>query len=177
MTPRGVTALTAYITAIVAANWLTSEFDLVHLPGMPLTVTAGTYAAGAALLLRDAVQDYAGTRWVFAGIAAGAAITAAMSPALALASGTAFVLAELLDWAVYTPLRAHGWGRAALLSGIAGALVDTAVFLWLAPFPFEWPTFWGQLVGKALWATLLPVSVIVAARVVRRAVHRDPVGA
>jgi uncharacterized PurR-regulated membrane protein YhhQ (DUF165 family) len=129
MTRRGAYALTAYILAILAANWLTTHYGMTHLPGMTLTVTAGTYAAGAALLLRDAVQDYAGTSWVFAGIAAGGVLTAVMSPALAVASVTAFVIAELCDWGVYTPLRTRGWGRAALASGIVGALVDTAVFL------------------------------------------------
>lgn len=112
MTRRGAAALTAYILAIVAANWLTTHYGLVHTaPG--LVTTAGTYAAGAALLLRDIVQDTLGWRWVLAGIATGAVLTAATSPALALASATAFLLAELLDTAVYTPLRARGWARAA----------------------------------------------------------------
>jgi hypothetical protein len=52
------------------------------------------------------------------------------------------------------------------------------VFLSLAPFPFTWPAFWGQLVGKAFWATLLPVLAIVTVRRVRRGrVSRHPVGA
>lgn len=177
MTRRGVYALTAYILAIFAANWLTTHYGLVHVaPG--LVTTAGTYAAGAALLLRDVVQDYAGTRWVFAGIAAGGALTVLMSPSLAFASATAFVLAEALDWAVYTPLRARGWARAALLSGIAGAGVDTLVFLRLAHFPVTAQTVGGQLVGKALWATALPVLLVVLVRQVRRGrVSRHPVGA
>jgi queuosine precursor transporter len=173
---RGVFALAAYITAIVAANWLTTRYGLVPV-GFGLITTAGTYAAGAALLLRDVVQDAAGWRWVVAGIALGAALTAVTSPSLAVASTVAFLLAELLDMAVYTPLRDRGWARAALLSGLVGAVVDTYAFLALAGFPITGQTVGGQLVGKALWATLLPVSVIVATRVVRRAVHRDPVGA
>ena len=178
MTTRGVTALTAYILAIVTANWLTAQFGQAHLPGMTLVVTWGTYSAGLALLFRDTVQDECGHGWVFAGIAAGAAITAAMSPALAVASGTAFVLAEVFDWGAYTPLRKRGWAKAALLSGAVGAVVDTAVFLGLAPFPFTWPAFWGQLVGKALWATAIPVLVVVLVRQVRRGrVSRHPVGA
>ncbi|KND45326.1 VUT family protein [Streptomyces stelliscabiei] len=177
MNTRRTLALTAYILAIAAANWLTTRYGIVP-TGFGLATTAGTYAAGLALLLRDVVQDYAGTAWVFVGIAAGGALTAVMSPALAVASVAAFVLAELFDWGVYTPLRSRGWARAALLSGIVGAIVDTAVFLRLAPFPFEWPVFWGQLVGKALWATLLPVLLVVAIRQVRRGpVSRHSVGA
>lgn len=177
MKTRGILALTAYILAIVTANWLTTRYGLVHVaPG--LVTTAGTYAAGTALLLRDVVQDTAGWRWVLAGIAAGAVLTAVTSPALALASATAFLLAELLDMAVYTPLRERGWARAALLSGIAGAVVDTYAFLTLAGFPITAQTVGGQLVGKALWATALPVLIVVAVRQVRRGrVSRNPVGA
>ncbi|MCX5522238.1 VUT family protein [Streptomyces bobili] len=173
---RGIAALTAYITAIVAANWLTTRYGLVPV-GFGLITTAGTYAAGAALLLRDVVQDTLGWRWVLAGIGAGAILTALTSPALAVASTVAFLLAELLDTAVYTPLRARGWARAALLSGIVGAVADTYAFLALAGFPITAQTVGGQLVGKALWATVLPVLIVVAVRQVRRAVHRDPIGA
>lgn len=176
MSRRGALALTAYTLAILAANWTTNRYGIVPV-GFGLATTAGTYAAGLALLLRDAVQDYAGTRWVFAGIAAGAALTAITAPALAVASAVAFLLAELLDMAVYTPLRERGWARAALASGIAGAVVDTYAFLALAGFPVTAQTVGGQLVGKALWATALPVLVVLLVRQVRRGyVSRYPVG-
>jgi uncharacterized PurR-regulated membrane protein YhhQ (DUF165 family) len=177
MTRRGVAALAAYIAAIFAANWLTSRFEQVPLPGTTLDVTAGTYAAGAALLLRDAVQEACGARWVFAGIAAGAILTAATSPALALASTVAFVVAEVLDTAVYTPLREHGWALAALVSGCVGALADTVAFLAIAGFPLTAASVVGQLVGKIVWATALPVASFLALRQVHRAaVSRDAVG-
>ena len=176
MNPRGALALTTYILAIAAANYLTTRYGLIP-DGFGLITTAGTYAAGAALLLRDIVQDTCGWRWVLAGIAAGAALTAVTSPALAVASTAAFLLAELLDMAVYTPLRDRGWARAALASGIVGAVVDTYAFLALAGFPITGQTVGGQLVGKTLWATLLPVTVIVAARMVRRVVPRHSLGA
>jgi uncharacterized PurR-regulated membrane protein YhhQ (DUF165 family) len=80
--------------------------------------------------------------------------------------------------AVYTPLRDRGWARAALLSGIAGAAVDTYAFLALAGFPVTAASVGGQLVGKALWATALPVLVVVAIRQVRRGpVSRHSLGA
>ncbi|MDT0608809.1 VUT family protein [Streptomyces lancefieldiae] len=174
--PRALAAITAFVATIAAANWATTHYGLVPV-GFGLTATAGTYAAGAALLLRDVVQDTAGPRWVFAGIAAGAVLTTVMSPALAIASTVAFLLAELLDMAVYTPLRSRGWARAALASGLVGAIVDTYAFLTLAGFPITTHTVAGQLVGKALWVTALPVAVVLATRMVRRAVHRHPVGA
>jgi queuosine precursor transporter len=177
ITARSLTAITAYILAITAANWLTTRYGIVPM-GFGFATTAGTYAAGLALLLRDTVQDTCGWRWVLAGIGAGAALTALTSPALAVASTVAFLLAELLDMAVYTPLRERGWARAALASGIAGAIVDTYAFLALAGFPITWQTVGGQLVGKTLWATLLPVLLVVTVRQVRRGrLSRHPVGA
>ena len=62
---RAAIALSAYIASIVAANWMTATFGLVPI-GFGLAVTAGTFAAGAALIARDAVQVTAG-RWVAVG--------------------------------------------------------------------------------------------------------------
>jgi uncharacterized PurR-regulated membrane protein YhhQ (DUF165 family) len=176
VTTRTLTAITAYAAAIGAANWLTAHYGMVPM-GFGLTATAGTYAAGLALLLRDVVQDLCGWRWVLAGIALGAALTALTAPSLAIASTVAFLLAELLDMAVYTPLRERGWARAALLSGCLGAVVDTLVFLTLAGFPLTGQSVGGQLVGKILWATALPVIAFVTVRQVRRAVPRHTLGA
>ena len=175
-TSAAVVALAAYATAIVAANWLTDRYGMVHVAPDLLT-TAGTFAAGAALLLRDVVQDVAGRWWVLAGIAVGAALTWATSPALAVASATAFLLAEVADMAVYSPLREWGWAWAVLASNTVGALVDTLVFLHLAGFPVTRAAVGGQLVGKLAWATLLPVAAVMAVRQVRHAVSRDAVGA
>lgn len=176
MTTRGITALTAYIVAIVTANWLTTRYGLVPVaPG--LVTTAGTFAAGFAFLARDLVQDTLGRGWVLAGISAGAALTYVTSPALALASATAFLVAEAADMAVYTPLRDRGWARAVLASNTVGAVVDTLLFLTLAGFPVTAATVGGQLVGKLAWATLLPVAAVLAVRQVRRAVPRHSLGA
>lgn len=169
-------AVAAYVIAVVAANWTTSRYGMVTvLPG--LATTAGTYAAGAALLARDAVQDAAGRWGVLAAIAAGGALTALTSPALAVASTVAFLIAETADMAVYTPLRNRGWARAVLASNVVGAILDTLTFLWLASFPVAAQSVGGQLAGKLLWATLLPVALVTAWRGWRRAVPCDAIGA
>lgn len=169
-------AVATYTGSIVAANWLTNRYGLVPVaPG--LAATAGTYAAGAALLARDVVQDTAGRRAVIGAIAVGGALSWALStPALAAASVTAFLVAELADMAVYTPLRKQGWARAVLASNVVGAVVDTFLFLWLAGFGITAQLVAGQLVGKLVWATLLPVLAVSAVRAVRhRAVSSEPV--
>jgi hypothetical protein len=161
-----------YIGTILAANWITAHLGPIWVaPGM--VTAAGTYAAGLALLARDGLQEAAGRRAVLAAIGAGTALSAWLAGGqLAFASAVAFLLSEGLDMAVYSKLRWSGWAKAALASNIVGAVPDTLVFLWLVspqalhlpPGMSEWSLAPGQLVGKIVWATLLPVAVISAWR-------------
>jgi hypothetical protein len=161
-----------FVGTAAAANWLTTEFGLVS-AGFGLVTTAGTYAAGAVLLVRDALQDRAGRWWVLAAIAAGAGLSAVLaSPALALASGVAFAVSELADAAVYTPLRRKGWARAAFASGVVGSVVDSVLFLWLAGFPL-WPALPGQLVVKVGVTAVVVLAVVVARAVFRNRVRPE----
>jgi hypothetical protein len=164
----GHAAVAAYAAAIVAANWTTSRYGFVSV-GFGLTATAGTYAAGAALMLRNIVQDALGRRAVVAAILLGAALSALTSPALALASGIAFGASELADTAVYTPLRKRGWARAVLPASLLGAVIDTLLFLSLAGFSVTAHGVAGQLVGKT-WAVWLPVAAVALVRRTRRVV-------
>jgi uncharacterized PurR-regulated membrane protein YhhQ (DUF165 family) len=163
---------TGYVSTVVLANWLTSSFGLVA-AGFALLVPAGTYAAGLALGLRDVLQDAAGVRWVLAAIAIGTALSFVVAdPFIAVASGTAFLVAELADLAVYTPLRRRGWRRALVASNVVGSAVDTLLFLWIAGFPITGQSVAGQLVVKAVWCT---AAVLLVREVARRAVPREPV--
>lgn len=166
-------ALAYFVGSILLANMLTNEYGMVSV-GFGLTATAGTFAAGAALLLRDAVQEAAGKAAVIVGILLGAGLTYFVAPGLAAASATAFLIAELADMAVYTPLRRLDWAVAVVASNVVGAIVDTFVFLHMAGFPVTPSGVGGQLVGKCVWATLIPLAVILVGR---RAVLRDPVRA
>ncbi len=163
----GALAFAGYVGAILSANYLTEHYGLVAV-GFGLTATAGTFAAGAALLLRDAVQETLGRVAVLLGILLGAGLTLAVSPALAAASATAFLVAELADMGVYTPLRERGWVIAVIASNVVGAIVDTFVFPHVAGFPVTAQGVAGQLVGKLVWATALPVALILGFRAVRR---------
>lgn len=164
-----VLAVAAYLSTIVAANWLTAHYGLVPI-GFGLMATAGTYAAGLAFVARDLVQDVAGRLAVLAALAVGGVLSWFLStPALAVASAVAFGLSELADMAVYTPLRKGGYVRAAVASNVIGTVVDTVVFLWLAGFGLAPLVVAGQLVGK-FWVTLAVVGLVVMARAFLR--HR-----
>jgi queuosine precursor transporter len=54
------------------------------------------------------------------------------TPRIAVASGTAFVTAQLLDILVFNRLRRQSWWRAPLISSAIASLWDTAVFFGLA---------------------------------------------
>jgi hypothetical protein len=73
-----------------------------------LQAPAGVYFAGLALILRDAVQVLLGRKTSVLAIPVGAALSWFIAPALAVASGTAFLLSESADWLVFTPLQNVG---------------------------------------------------------------------
>lgn len=156
-----------YVATILAANYVTTQFGVVPV-GFGLMATAGTYLIGVLFILRDSLQDVAGKAAVLGAIALGAALSYVVSaPAIALASVVAFVVAEVVDFAIYTPLRRRGYIRAAATSNVVGAVLDTLLFLWVAGFPIS-GAFAGQVVGKLL-ITLVVVALVAATRV-RRAV-------
>lgn len=162
-------AATALVGSTVAANALTAHFGLVP-AGFGLIVTAGTYTAGLALGLRDAVHQLGGVRLVLTAIVVGAVASALTSSAqLALASGLAFLLAELLDLAVYVPLRRRGWRRAVVASNVVGAVADTALFLAVAGFPLTAASLGGQVLVKAVYLTAAALVAVEVGRRIRRA--------
>ncbi len=167
-TALGVVALLVYVGAIVAANILSANFGLVPV-GFGLLVSAGTYAAGFALLSRDFVHAYLGVRGVLVGIAVGLVLSWFLAtPALAVASAVAFLVAELADMFVFLWIRPRGFVRAAFISNCVSAPVDTVLFLWIAGFPLTFESIVGQMVGKILWATIVPLALYVAVRMVAR---------
>lgn len=162
MNKLALTAAAAFIGCIVAANYVTTEYGMVPV-GFGLVATAGTYFAGLTFVLRDTVQDTAGKAWTVALIVAGAALSFVVSaPFIALASGVAFLVSEVADLCVYTPLRRRGFVRAAVASNVVGAFVDTVLFLWIAGFPIAGAVA-GQMVGK-LAVTLVVVLAVVGYR-------------
>lgn len=160
-----ILAAAGFLACILAANYVTTQYGMVSV-GFGLVATAGTYLAGLSFVLRDAVQDAMGRWAVVPLIVIGAGLSYLVSdPFIALASGVAFLVSELADLAVYTPLRRRGYIRAAVASNVVGAFVDTFLFLSIAGFPLVgWQ---GQMVGK-LAITAAVVLAVVAVRRTRR---------
>lgn len=158
--------IAAFAATVPAANWLIGNVGTECIPNGPciipvgfgLSAPSGVLMIGAALVLRDAVQEEAGIKVTILAIVAGAVLSAFFAPpALVLASVAAFALAELTDLAVYTPLRQRSFGVAVLASGIVGSIIDSAVFLWLAFGSLAFIE--GQVLGK-LWMSLAAFAVV-----------------
>jgi uncharacterized PurR-regulated membrane protein YhhQ (DUF165 family) len=165
--------LAAYILTIFGANWLITHVGVVPV-GFGLYAPAGVYLAGLAFTCRDLTQEQLGRAWTFGAILIGAALSALVSPAFALASGTAFLLSETADLLVYTPLRERHWLSAVALSNTVGLVIDSALFLTLAFGSLAFLP--GQLVGK-LWMTVLAVLVLWGMRWRRStSVRTSPIG-
>jgi len=173
MNVRSAAALGAYIATIPAANWMISHVGNVRFPGGPHVIgvgfgyeaPSGVLLIGLALVARDYVQQTLGRRATLIAIAIGVALSVLIAPAVAVASGVAFGLGELADFAVYTPLAERRLYLAVLASGVAGAAVDSLIFLRMA---FGSTAFWqGNVLGK-VWMSLAALPLIAAARAVPR---------
>lgn len=156
----GIVAFIAYVGTVFAANWAIERYGVVPV-GFGLVAPAAVWFVGLAFTLREAVHETLGRGWVLVAIAVGAACSALVSPAFALASGVAFGVSEVCDWAVYERLRERNWLAGVALSNTVGLVIDSVVFLWLAFASFTFLP--GQIVGKA-WMTAAALILLGAAR-------------
>ena len=163
---EGFAFFAAFAATVPLANWLIGNVGTFCVPNGPcvipvgfgLTAPSGVLAVGVALVLRDLVQRRLGVKWSIFAIAVGAALSATFAPpALVVASTVAFLLSELADLSVYTPLQRRRLMLAVLASGVVGLIVDSIVFLWLAFGSLDFLA--GQVVGKG-WMVLLCLPVI-----------------
>ena len=120
----------AYLAMIVLLNWVFITVKPFHLPWGFLT--PGVFLVGFVYLFRDLAQRTIGHR-VLACMALGLALTYAMSPRLALASGVAFAVGEGIEWGVFTYTKLP-FSRRVIWSVVPGVIADTAIFLLLAGF-------------------------------------------
>lgn len=170
MRPETIAAVAAFAATVPIANWMVGNVGTHCVPdgpclvpvGFGLHAPSGVLMIGAALVLRDLVQEVGGTRAALVAIAIGGALSWLVAPpSLVVASIAAFTLAELADLAVYSPLRKRRLGLAVLASGAVGSVVDSAVFLWFAFASLDHLA--GQVVGK-LWMSVLAVPLIALLR-------------
>jgi hypothetical protein len=128
----------AYVLTVVAVN-----IGFSHSPSLDWV---WSLLVGGVLVLRDVAQRQWGHGVLGLMVLAAALSYLLGNPAVALASATAFVISETVDWLVYTtthrPFADRVWR-----SVLASAPVDTATFLHLAQI-WSWPLFAIGVISK-----------------------------
>lgn len=172
---RTAVLIAAFAATIPAANWLIGNVGTECIPNGPCIIPvgfgyeapSGVLMIGAAMVLRDVIQQVSGARAAVLAVTIGGLVSWFIAPpALVVASVSAFVFAELANMLVYTPLRRNSIGRAILAGGIVGSVVDSALFLWLAFGSLNFIA--GQVIGKA-WMSIIAYLVLAALALRRRA--------
>lgn len=133
----GIAAMAA---VVVTSNILVQFPVAVTLGAVNLAdiLTWGAFTYPLAFLVTDVVNRTFGPslarRVALAGFAVAVVMSVALaSPRIALASGTAFLAAQLLDVALFRRLVEGGaWWRAPLVSSAVASALDTALFFSLA---------------------------------------------
>lgn len=148
-------AILIYAAAMTLANLSIAAF------GPAISPINAFVLIGLDLALRDWLHVRLKPLQMLALIASAGVLTYALKPAagkIAVASSAAFTAAALVDWLTFAGLRGS-WLRRANGSNVAGAAVDSLLFLALAPFPFSWAIAAQMMVAKiaggALWAWAL----------------------
>jgi hypothetical protein len=126
--------LTVFLSAMVVI--VTASNVLVQYPiNAWLTWAAFTYPVS--FLVTDLTNRRLGPGYarkvVFAGFAVAVVLSALFAtPRIAIGSGTAFLIAQLLDIAIFDRLRQRAWWMPPLVSSLIGSAVDTALFFAIA---------------------------------------------
>ncbi len=139
----GIVAGIAAMTAIVAVSNFLVQFP-VHAKLGPINLadllTWAAFTYPVAFLVTDLVNRQFGPaaarRVVYAGFALAVALSVWLATTrIAIASGSAFLVAQLLDVFIFNRLRRRAWWLPPLVSSFIGSLVDTFVFFSLAFAP------------------------------------------
>lgn len=115
---------------------ITSSNYLVQFP-INDWLTWGAFTFPVAFLVTDltnrAVGATAARRVAWAGFAIAVLVSLALAPwRIAVASGVAFILGQLLDIVAFNKLRTLSWWKAPLIGSIVASVVDTGIFFFLA---------------------------------------------
>ena len=142
MFARFVVAVLAMVVVVTASNILVQypvQFDLgpIHLGDI---LTWGAFTDPFAFLVSDLTNRHDGPTQarmvVLVGFLVGLALSFWLStPRIAIASGSAFLIGQLLDIAVFQRLRNRYWLIPPLSASLFGSLLDTAIFFTLAFAP------------------------------------------
>jgi uncharacterized PurR-regulated membrane protein YhhQ (DUF165 family) len=114
-----------YFGIIVLANMMLIWFEPIFLAGS--AIPPAIFASGFVFVLRDFAQREIGHFVLVAILAAAGATFWLAGPEVALASSSAFLIAELADWVIYSVTK-RPMSERVLISSLVSVPLDTAVF-------------------------------------------------
>lgn len=135
----GSIALLGFLGSIPFANWWLTQHGMWDVPRLGM-VPSAVWVVAFSFVLRDLAQITLGRTWAWVAILVGTVFSWWLaSPALAVASGAAFLWSESTDALVFTPLANRGrFALGVAISGVAASAVDSAIFMRLAFDSWEW---------------------------------------
>ncbi len=164
MSPRILPGVLAMAIVVVASNILV---QFLILDGF---LTWGAFTYPLAFLVTDVMNRVYGTaaarKVVFAGLIVGIVcsligsqimiqgdgfVYPAVALRIAIGSATAFLIAQLIDIAIFDRLRTGSWWKAPLASTVIGSTVDTAIFFSIA-FAAFFNGFSASAAEEVIWA-------------------------
>lgn len=133
----------ALMTLVVVASNFLVQFPVQAMLGainLADLLTWGAFTYPFAFLVTDLTNRQYGPRNARLVVAAGFVVGVAFSwylsqPRIAIASGTAFLLGQLLDISVFNRLRRQTWWQAPLAGSMLGSILDTVLFFSFAFAP------------------------------------------
>jgi queuosine precursor transporter len=126
----------AAMTAIVVASNFLVQFPFEYF-GLGQTLTWGAFSYPISFLVTDLTNRRFGVTGARKVVIAGFAVAVVLSiwlatPRIAIASGAAFLVAQLLDVTIFDWLRRQAWWRPPLFSTLVSSMLDTVIFFSLA---------------------------------------------
>ena len=148
-----------YIQLIPFINWSFTWAPMVQLPGLAAwAFNPVTIVTGLVLVVRDFAQREIGHEVLIAMALALFLTYVTSGGALALASGAAFLISELIDYALFTFTK-YKLSTRVLLSSAIAAPIDTTAFLYGASFirdaQFTIPNVVMSVGGKMVGAVII----------------------
>ena len=124
------------MTCVIVASNILVQYPFEPL-GLGDYLTWGAFTYPVAFLVTDLTNRRYGAgiarRLVAVGFVGAVALSIWLAtPRIALASGTAFLVGQLLDITVFNRFRRQSWWRAPLIGSVFGSVIDTALFFSLA---------------------------------------------
>ncbi|WIJ25657.1 queuosine precursor transporter [Devosia sp. RR2S18] len=142
MLARFLVAVAAMVAVVAASNFLVQFPVDAQLGGVNLgdILTWGAFTYPVAFLVTDLSNRAFGPAKARLVVIAGFAVAVVLSiylatPRIAIASGTAFLVAQFLDISIFHRLRNGAWWQPPMFSSLVSSALDTVIFFGLAMAP------------------------------------------